>query len=647
MLRFYSAFAFVFLFLNVDSDACGFNFVGDCSTGISLKINGTQDSFAVAPCPGLLKFDGFMLGSLQSLSLVRAKATTWESCQNNVSGVSLFYRVFEQGFPGGMWHNLALQEDYSTLAGPYTTRYRSVNTNTSLTTGLVAGKTYVLEIYFLAEVDTIGDDFIPETTLLQNNNGQNYHFAFQYGGASAPPFVVATTKIVPVRCPGDSTGVAGVSVYGNQSGLFYQWSTGGNNYWILSKIPAGVYTVTVTGAGGYAASDTIEITQPLPLSASFAVSGPGCDGAPGQAKATCAGGTAPYHFEWSDGQQDSVAVFPAGGDYALTVIDGNGCSVAFSTAIPPQPIVNQSIVAIVCAGETYAAGDTSFSADGLYAVMLPGANGNCDTLLQLTLIVSEPPPVWLQIKEVAPYNCSGLDPTHIVIEAVTFAAEPVFEWIYGGEIISTADTCNFVLPAFGTGLPTLPVVTVTDQYGCSAQTGGFDVVIPQPPALNVLANAVNPDGGLENGVITLLAGGGIPPYSVHWENNDTTWTIGGLGPGTYCATVSDARGCTAFLCVALESSGLAGLWRENILKIAPNPACAGGEVEMVLPGNFAGQEVRLEILDLQGQTLLRQTLMLYYSTARVRLPENLPAGTLIIGLNDADGNRIIGRFTVH
>lgn len=265
MLRFYAFFACLFIFSNQKIAACGYNFVGDCSTSISLKINGTLDSFAVAPCPDVLKFDGFSLGSLQSLSIVRAKAATWESCQNNVSGMALWYRVYEQGSPSDTWQHFDLQEDYNSLVGPYTTRYRSANVNADLTNGLVAGKTYVLEIYFRAEIDTIGDDFIPETFLLQNNGGQNYHFTFQYGGLSAAPFVVATTKIINVKCHGDSTGVAGVTVYGDQTGLFYQWSTGGNNFPILSQIPAGIYLVTVTGASGYSAtSDTIEIEQSAP-----------------------------------------------------------------------------------------------------------------------------------------------------------------------------------------------------------------------------------------------------------------------------------------------------------------------------------------------------------------------------------------------
>jgi len=647
MLRFYSVFAFLFFFSIQKNAACGYSFLGDCSTSISLSINGTVDSFAVAPCPGVLKFDNFVLGNLQSLGIVRAKAATWESCQNNVSGVELWYRVHEQGLPGGTWHNLDLQEDYNTLVGPYTTRYRSKNTNISLTSGLTVGKIYVLEIYFRAEIDTIGDDFIPETTLLQNNNGQNFHLTFQYGGAAAPPFVVTTTKVVNVKCHGDSTGVAGVSVYGNQSGLFYQWSTGGNNFWILSQIPAGAYSVTVTGVGGYAASDTIDIAQPAaPLSAQLTVAGLGCNGSPGQATAVPTGGTSPYHYNWTNGEQTATATFADSGIHALTMTDANGCSAIYPVDIPTQPVVQMALSAKICQGGMYTAGGMDFVAQGFYEINLPGANGHCDTLIQLTLDVLPLPVVEMEFKTVAPYACSASAPTHLIITAVTNAQTPVFEWLFDGQVISTADTCYFVVPGLDMGLPTIPVLRVTDEFGCYIQTGGNNITITQPPLLKIEPTSVNPVGNLENGMIYLNLSGGVPNYAVLWDNGSTNNPLTDIGPGIYCATISDARGCTDSLCITLSTTDAVRETIENSLKIAPNPAVAGQWVTATFPEKFAGQEVLLEILDLQGRTLMRQMVQLDHTVVRVLLPEKLAAGTAIIRSINTKGLNIIGRIAV-
>lgn len=727
MLRFYAVFALISVFSNHQVAACGFNFIGDCSTNISLKINGTQDSFAVAPCPDVLKFDGFELGNLQSLTLVRAKATTWESCQHNVSGVALFYRVYEQGLPGGSWQSIDLQENYNTVVGPYTTRYRSVNTNTSLTNNLTVGIIYVLEIYFRAEVDTIGNDFIPETTLLQNNNGQNYHFIFQYGGASAPPFVVAPTKIIHAKCYGDSTGVAGVSVYGNQAGLFYQWSTGGNNSPILNEIPAGTYSVTVTGVGGYTAGDTIEIAQPMPLTTQFMVTGPGCNGTPGYAIATPAGGTTPYYYTWSNGEQTDTATFAGSGSYSITVADANGCSAVYPVNIPSQPIVQINLAGEICAGESYVTGGMSFTESGSYTIQLEGFP-NCDTVIYLNLNVLNPAVALQNLPDTALIVCTGttldlcaepvanttfnwlnngaplppapcitftstlsgmyvvtatttgafktcladklitvyvlptpyaivsveamnatgcppVDTIDLLLKVITNAVEPVFQWTFNGQVISTYDTCYVTVPADSFPL-VLPDLTVTDKHGCPAVVQGPNVVITQPAPLQIETLATNPAAGFANGSISLDVAGGFPPYMVVWDNNLTGFTITNLPEGIYCATVTDASGCTATVCETLLSTDVATLAVENLLKIAPNPAAPGQLLAMTLPENLNGQELRLEILDLQGRTLLQQAILVHQRAVYVLLPDSLPAGTLLIRSTGQDGWCAISKLTM-
>jgi len=254
--------ALVFLAMATPNFACGYGYIGDCSTGVHLSINGTVDSFEVATCPFLKSFNGLDLGSIQSLSLVKATSVTWESCLNNVTGVQLFYTVHKINEAPGNWLAFNLDQDYHVLDGPYDTRYRSKTGNINLLNGLTVGQDYVLEVYFVAIVDTIGDDFIPETTLKQNNNGKNYQLRFRYDGPSAPPFTVVTTLVQPLKCHNDQSGRVGVSVYGNQSNLFYQWSNVNNNFFAQYNLAAGTYTVTVSGVNGYTQARTIVLEEP-------------------------------------------------------------------------------------------------------------------------------------------------------------------------------------------------------------------------------------------------------------------------------------------------------------------------------------------------------------------------------------------------
>lgn len=47
----------------------------------------------------------------------------------------------------------------------------------------------------------------------------------------------------------------------------------------------------------------------------------------------------------------------------------------------------------------------------------------------------------------------------------------------------------------------------------------------------------------EDGGISLFISGGTEPYSVTWSNGQSGADIGGLGPGTYAFSVTDANGC--------------------------------------------------------------------------------------------------------
>ncbi len=366
------------------SKACGYDWVGDCSSSVHLRINGTLDSFIIADCPSGITYQGLQLGTLRTLFLANAKAITWESCINNVTGVGLKYRICEQGGGAGSFQTLQLAEDYNTLQGPYTTRYRSNPGNIDLTTGLTIGKTYVLEVYFLAEVDTIGDDFIPETTLTKNNNGQNYKLTFTYGGPNASPFVVNPTLIKAPNCHGESNGSIGVSVWGDLTGISYNWSNVNLNFFQQNGIPAGTYTVTVTGVN-HSASTTFQLNQPDILSVQASNIQPvSCGGGQGTITAQASGGTAPYHYNWQNGQTTQTASFSNAGSYALTVSDAHNCTRVQSLTLPGGGTIQQSSSRTLCTGQSIVVAGVQINAAGVYNLNIPG-NGGCDTLLTLTV----------------------------------------------------------------------------------------------------------------------------------------------------------------------------------------------------------------------------------------------------------------------
>gem|GEM_PF-2774955 len=305
---------------------CGYDYIGGCSSGVSLSINGTADSFNLSACSVGLAFDGLHLGSLASLHLSGARAITWESCVNHVVGVALLYRIYEEGQPAGVWQSLALNSSEVVEEGPYTTRYFRADSDIDLCIGLAQGTLYVVELFLRADIDTIGDDYIAETTLLKNNGGQNFKMQFLYGGSVAPPFVLLPVLMKEPDCAGDSSGAVGIHVYGQQD-VFYNWSGPDANFWALNDIPAGVYAVTVTNADGYQASDTFLLNQPDAVQVLFNVNAAtAVDVADGELEAIPWGGTPPYTYLWSQGDTSAFLDGLIQGQYCVQVSDSAGCA---------------------------------------------------------------------------------------------------------------------------------------------------------------------------------------------------------------------------------------------------------------------------------------------------------------------------------
>lgn len=386
--------------------ACGYDFVGSCSSSIGLSINGTPDSFLLASCEFDKELDGLVAGNLYALRLRSAHATTWESCINNVTNIWVYYRVYEKNTAGGTWKSVSMNADSSHLEGPYTTRYRSLYADINLLQGLTAGKEYIFETYLLADVDTLGDDFKPETTLLHNNSGRNYKMTFTYGGASAPPFTVLATKNIPTRCFGDSTGVAGVTVYGNTTGIMYNWSGPISNFHTLYNLPKGTYTVTVTGTSNHAQSVTISVGQPVPLAATFSDIEPaGCNNRAGSAKVTASGGYEPYYYQWSTGQTGPVSTIPTPGLWRVSVTDVRQCRKQFTVNVPgDNTSAMRNLNREICGGDSIVLYGKVFKDAGLHSFNIPNPAG-CDTIVNLTLSVVRPSTLFTLLPDSALIIC--------------------------------------------------------------------------------------------------------------------------------------------------------------------------------------------------------------------------------------------------
>lgn len=357
-------------------------------------------------------------------------------------------------------------------------------------------------------------------------------------------------------CNGDNSGTATATASGGTPPYSYAWNTGAATS-MISNLPAGTYTVTVTDANGCDNTASVTISQPSAVTVTLDDMDIFCDGVnDGSITATPGGGTPPYTFEWNTGATTATISNLPAGTYTVTVTDVNECQAVASATIEEFPGLMLAPVASSpdCFGEitgtasvNVSGGTAPFSYEwsnsettqtitglpaGTYTVTVTDAVG-CTGVE--TVGVTQPEQLIAQVTSTntTDVECNG-DNTGSATITVNGGTAP-FSYLWSdGQTTQTA-----------TGLAAGNYsATVTDANGC---TDVVNVTIDEPTAINLstTATVANTCENATDGAITSNVSGGTPPYSYVWNNGATTPNLGNLAAGTYVLTVTDANGCTA------------------------------------------------------------------------------------------------------
>lgn len=128
-------------------------------------------------------------------------------------------------------------------------------------------------------------------------------------------------------------------------------------------------------------------------------------------------------------------------------------------------------------------------------------------------------------------SCSGSSNGAINVTVSGGAAPYTYNW---GSGITSEDRTGLAAGIY--------TVTISDAGNCSITNS---VTITEPPALTATAASTNIScSGLNNGSITISAGGGSGTLTYNWGSGITSQNRTGLSAGTYTVTVSDANNCT-------------------------------------------------------------------------------------------------------
>jgi hypothetical protein len=217
----------------------------------------------------------------------------------------------------------------------------------------------------------------------------------------AAPAIVSAALDSDADCNGAATGGASASGIGGSPAYSYLWSNGSTTGAILN-VAAGNYIVTLTDGDGCTDTASVSIGEPSAIAVIDSVWAVTCNGSSdGAISLIPSGGTPGYSILWANSDTSWAISGLAGGSYAYTITDANGCmwsdsiavaeptALAFSTVVTDETAPGNGAVDLTVsggtAGYTYLWGNGATTQDlsgliaGTYTVTITDANGCSDT----------------------------------------------------------------------------------------------------------------------------------------------------------------------------------------------------------------------------------------------------------------------------
>ncbi len=376
-------------------------------------------------------------------------------------------------------------------------------------------------------------------TLTANQSGTYTVYVNDVCMDDASTTVTVVNPVATVTPNGPTTFCVGGSVdLTANNGSSYLWNNGSTAQTVTAS--AGNYYVTVTDANGCSATSQTTSVSSITAGATVTAGGP---------TTFCEGGSVTLYSSsqtgnvWSTGAITQAITVSETGTYNVVVSNGgcSGTSPSVSVTVnplPSAPIVTASGPIDFCEGGSVLLSTTSNTAynwnngsvsgsilvnqTGNYSVNVIDANGCQSPESSVTTVTVNPMPT-PEISANGPTTfCAGGS-----VQLSAFGAG-TYNWNNG----SLGNAQTVMASASGTY-----IVTVTNQYGCSASASQSVTVNPLP------APTVTASGSTtfcEGGSVTLNASGS----GTHtWNTGHTGSSLTVFAEGTYNVTAVDANGC--------------------------------------------------------------------------------------------------------
>ena len=408
-----------------------------------------------------------------------------------------------------------------------------------------------------------------------------------------------------VSCFGLNDGKVYAHATSSNPPLTYGWSNGSTAF-ALTNLSPGTYTFTATDGAGCARSYSVTISAPAQLTAGVPnVTTTNCSGTgTGTLIAVPLGGTAPYTYNWTNGEQSVQDTLIAPGTYGVTVTDSTACTVTASGILAITVGANSvtlnlpTISNISCFG----AADGSIAANatggvtpyqylwsnsqntpainnlssGPYSISVTDAGGCTATA---TYSIIQPSALSINPPYIVNDFCGSVTAGEIIAQVSGGTAAYTYTWTeVSNSQAFTGDTIHNLPPDNYT-------LTVTDANGC---TGNGSYQITQTPALLVTYDSTNVtcfDGS--NGTAEAHVTTGTPPYLFSWDQNPSTTsdsTISGLSEGPVDIYVTDANNCIVDRIINITQPTQVGTQLVSVT----NVSCNGGSTGSITVSGTGG-----------------------------------------------------------
>lgn len=414
-----------------------------------------------------------------------------------------------------------------------------------------------------------------------------------------PAALTLNLSSLPTTCNGGSNGTITALAGGGTSPYLFNINAGPNQASnTFNNVSAGFYNITVTDSRGCTLTQSVQVTQPAPISLTLSATSANCTAENGFANVIAAGGAGGYTYTWSpQGGNNPQTIGVAAGNYTVLVQDQNGCTQTGQVAvnsIPGGTAVITNANNVTCFGfgngNATAGGSGNFSAPityswsngqttqtannlipGTYTVYLLDVFG-CTS--QTVVTITQPAQLNFAINSTSVSCFNGSNGSATVTNITGGTPGFTYLWTPGGSTLTSAG-------GFAAGVYS---VTVTDANGCNFTNS---VNITQPTSVSVISNTTTANCNQNNGSATVTANGGFGPYTYTWSTSQTGPVLSNVPAGTYTVQVQDNNGCIQTLAATVPNASGPQVSISSQTNVSCNGGNNGSATALVTGGTMA------------------------------------------------------------